>query len=238
MVSLKAAYEGLRPPWTLNGVDIPKQHQNLPKRLRRRHTVTEFKGDWEWHGAVWQLRTCYRNKNICHLCRAAKNSTNGTPYTMFGASFHRRSPAEFLMVSLPPRPCPLILLPGFDSQQIRYCSMHTLNLGVFQSLAAEGLLHMCENECLGAGADLTHQLCLTFLDFKRWQTREGISCSGREFSVKRLHVCNTDYPFLGYKAFNTRIVIAYLAASRTHCVITFSLILNTYSLDIFELCYL
>ena len=60
-------------------------------------------------------------------------------------------------------PCPLILLPGFHTDMIRLCSMHMLNLGMLQTMAAECILRLCENDVY-AGDTLDVQLQNSFHD--------------------------------------------------------------------------
>ena len=235
--SLQAAFYGRRPQ--ANPLDpclnIPKPHQGLKSTMQRRYAVTEWKGDWEWHAQLWELRTCWKNRELCHLCRASKTARSGVPFVLFGADkFIRRSHAEFVVQSLPASPCPLLLTPGFHPGQIRYCAMHVLALGVYQTLCAEAILWMAEHRAFSAYSDiqaehhafsafinihgarddhdqLEKQLRCAFQNFKTWLSVNKLSCSGRCFNSKRLHVSEVDFPWLGYKAFNCRIVLAWAA---------------------------
>ena len=214
MWSLQCAFFARRPQHgpcgTVEG--LPKAHRRLTDKLVRRFATTEYKGDWEWHVSLWDLQCNWKRNQLCHLCRAARRSTHGTCFSLFGHSFEPRSPAECVIIAMPSNPSPLILTPGWHHHMIRYCSMHVCNLGLFQSLVAEGLLWACYNGGF-EGDNLDAQLKAAYVSFKAWMTRTGAYCSGRLFTAKRLHVSSIDYAWLNYKAFNCRVALAWLAAT-------------------------
>ena len=221
MWSLQAAFYGRRPCSGPIGDESntpfrSKNNKTMGANLARKFATAEFKGDWEFHVQLWQLRTYWRMNKICHLCSAARRSVHGRPYSMFGSAWPRRTMVQTIMECLPDCPCPLILCPGWSPEIIRFCCMHVLALGIHQTLNAESLLWLAEHEvfCSEPSADLDMHLRGAFLAFKKWQTDESVSCSGRMFTSKRLHVSSTDYPWLGYKAFNGRVVLAWTAAAR------------------------
>ncbi|CAE7257643.1 unnamed protein product [Symbiodinium sp. CCMP2592] len=217
--SLQHAFAGRRPQAHPHDpcLQIPRLHQKLKPQLSRRYAVAEYKGDWEWHQRLWQMRTHWNAKQICHACRATRNSKGNDGqccFTLFGSNFPRRSFEECLLESMPDCPCPLVLCEGFHPAIIRFCAMHVLALGIYQTLTAEALLWLCEQRIFAPSAtDLDERLRAAFMHFKGWLRSNKLSCSGREFSSKRLHVSKIDYPFLGYKAFNTRIVLAWFEMS-------------------------
>ena len=95
--------------------------------------------------------------------------------------------------------------------------MHILNLGVLQNVCAEGILLMMEHAVFG-GLEIEEKLRLIYNDFGSYCKLQGISCSQRRFTAANLHypVNNkpaTDFPFLSAKAFNCRVVLAWLADS-------------------------
>ena len=212
MWSLQCAFQAMRPSLGPDGLQnsIPEKYRKKSGRLLYQFAVVQYKGDWEWHEQQWRLKTYWRTNELCHLCFAARRKKHGKVYTLFGHAFQRRSAANTLLQSMPASPCPLVLVVGWHPQLIRFCAMHALSLGVYQTLTAEALLWMCAHSVFGQGS-LDEQLLNGFLAFKAWASRLGLSCSGRPFSTKRLHVTNTDFPYLGYKAFNTRIVLAFVA---------------------------
>ncbi|CAE7673709.1 unnamed protein product [Symbiodinium microadriaticum] len=122
---------------------------------------------------------------------------------------------ECLLQVMPEAPCPLLLCEGWHPDTIKFCSMHVLALGVFQTLTAEAILWLCESRIFGSPQDdMDARLRSAFMGFKAWLRIQKISCSGRQFSCKSLHLSPADYPYLGYKAFNCRIVLAWCADAR------------------------
>ena len=215
MWSLKIAFDGYRPRVGPCGTTagIPLAHRKLRAKLSTKYACVEYKGDWEWHVFQWQFVTFWRAKEVCHLCRATRLANHGAPFTMFGHRWTRRSQSECVLRCMPERPCPLLLVPGWHQQLVRFCCMHVLNLGIYQGLCAEALLWMAQHGTFNAGADLDAQLREAFRAFKSWAKASHIYCSGRMFTSKRLHVSPVDYPYLGYKAHNCRIVLAFVAAA-------------------------
>ncbi|CAE7285823.1 unnamed protein product, partial [Symbiodinium sp. KB8] len=121
---------------------------------------------------------------------------------------------ECLLQVMPEAPCPLLLCEGWHPDTIKFCSMHVLALGVFQTLTAEAILWLCESRIFGSPQDdMDARLRSAFMGFKAWLRIQKISCSGRQFSCKSLHLSPADYPYLGYKAFNCRIVLAWFLMS-------------------------
>ena len=43
---------------------------------------------------------------------------------------------------------PLQSFPGFEVRQVRFCSMHTINLGILQALNGSSLPLLCSHGCL------------------------------------------------------------------------------------------
>ena len=217
--SLKLAFNARRPAHGPDGTheSIPRMYRKMAKKpLSHSFAVTEYKGDWEFHTSQWQLSKFWRSNELCHMCCATKGPQfAGLSFTLFGAAFQRRSVANSILQCMGASPNPLILLDGWHNVLLRFCSMHTLALGVYQTLCAEGLLWLTTNGCFGQG-DMDVRLRKAFETFKVWMKASRLSCSGRAFCTKRLHVSDVEFPFLSYKAFNCRIVLAFLAESRTH----------------------
>ena len=88
--------------------------------------------------------------------------------------------------------------------------MHILNLGVMQTTAAEGILWLTDH-CVHGGADIAKQLRRAHCAFKAWLQRNSVGCSQRCFTQASLHLNVPDFPFLSAKAYNCRVVLAWLA---------------------------
>ena len=104
----------------------------------------------------------------------------------------------------------------------RGCSMHILCLGTWQTCVAEGILHLCEGTFAGSDeVSVPEQLRWAFRSFKDWLKLSRLSCSQRMFTVTNMHINSTEFPCLNAKAFNCRILVAWLAALRSDAIILY-----------------
>ena len=212
--SLKCAFVGQRPQVGPDGLvsSIPVQHRSRRTAMVKQFSVTEYKGDWEWHVFLWDLQANWRRNQLCHQCVATRRPQHGICFINFGHNFTRRSAVDCLIRAMPEVPCPLVLVPGWHPGAMRFCAMHVCNLGIYQTLVAEGILWIATHNGFGAG-ELEDQLHAGYRAFKAWMSETGVYCSGRVFNAKRLHLSDIDYPWLGYKAYNCRVALAWVAAT-------------------------
>ena len=95
--------------------------------------------------------------------------------------------------------------------------MHTMQLGIYLMVNAEGLLTLAEMRVkCGEAASWEAALKSLFYDFKRWCSANRIRCSQRIRNVRSFHCGDnlshpTDYPWINCKAFNSRCLLAWLA---------------------------
>ena len=87
--------------------------------------------------------------------------------------------------------------------------MHVSNLGIWQTLVAEGILHLSEYDDEHASS-LETRFRRQFLSFRSWCRAQGISCSQRVFTATNMHL-HEHYVWLNAKAFNCRILVGWLA---------------------------
>ena len=171
--------------------------------------MVEYRGDWKYHLETWSLQRHWKRPKICIKCNAARLSSAGPVYTNFGFSWRRYSFNDIVCNGMGANPSPLILIPGFHSDIIRFCSMHTLNLGILQTMVAECILWLCENDVY-AGDTLDVQLQNSYNDFKAWCRRERVNCSQRRFKQSSFHLKADDYPWMNCKAYNCRCMLGWL----------------------------
>lgn len=96
--------------------------------------LCEYVGDWKWHGEAWCMKGMYyKCMDVCHQCLSVKRETPAFHGRRPWADFHLndgidlpRTLADFRRSSNNP----LSALPGFHPTQIKFCSMHGLNLGL------------------------------------------------------------------------------------------------------------
>ena len=177
--SLQSAFEGRRPSRGpgMSRASIPQRHRKFPRKLVRSFAVVEYKGEWEWHSFVWELSSAWNRQFICHMCRATRKEVHGTSFINFGVQFERRSAVDCVLNCMPASPSPLVLVPGWSPMCMRYCSMHVLNLGIYQTLVGEGILWIAEHGGFHAGS-LDERLRTAFTSFKKWMSATGVYCSG------------------------------------------------------------
>ena len=121
---------------------------------------------------------------------------------------------------------PISMLEDAFSLNRRWCAMHTLNLGIYPVALAEGLLVLTEcwiTKSLDAERNaedaLDQGLKEMFVRFKMWTRANRITCSMRQWKRATLHIkeCdNTVFPWMLVKAFNARVVLAWLSVPRMH----------------------
>ena len=168
----------------------------------------------------------WKTRFICFKCYAKKTLTvsagermaQGNLYTCFGSDFGARSTNDFICDVLPENPVPLILLHGFHVDWLKFCLMHTLHLGVYLVLVAEGLLFLAEKQVTDYGGSVVEALRSSYNKFRRWCRSSKIVCSTRAWRLHQFHLGPdpqhpTEHPWLNIKAYNARCVLAWLAES-------------------------
>ena len=95
--------------------------------------------------------------------------------------------------------------------------MHTCNLGLFTILNAEGLVMLAEHRATVWHCTFDEALRHLYQDFRSWTHMNRASCSHRLWRAKHLHIENHDgvstFPWLNAKAYNARVILAWLAAT-------------------------
>ena len=208
------AFQGRRPLCGPSGTssDLTRTERDLVNKkplLSKCFAVVEYRGDWKYHIETWGYTQHWKAPKVCAKCTAARTARAGPLFTDFGRDWPRRSSIEVIANLMGSSPCPFVLIPGFHNDIVRFCSMHTLNLGVLQTLVAEGLLWLRENDVFN-GNDLDDRLRCCYIDFKAWARREGVVCSQRRFRASSLHLSDVDFPWMNCKAYNCRCILAWL----------------------------
>ena len=103
--------------------------------------------------------------------------------------------------------------------------MHVLNLGLLHVILAEGLLLLAEDLQLRHGSLLENALDDLFNQFKVWCSAHKIQSSQRRWKIKNLHLHDAkgvlQFPLMLTKAFNGRVILAFLADSFNNLVVFF-----------------
>ena len=103
--------------------------------------------------------------------------------------------------------------------------MHVLNLGLLHVILAEGLLLLAEDLQLRHGSLLENALDDLFNQFKVWCSAHKIQSSQRRWKIKNLHLHDAkgvlQCPLMLTKAFNGRVILAFLADAFNNLVVFF-----------------
>lgn len=174
--------------------------------------IVDVVGDWQWicellHVPYWSADAmCWEccatqagHLQFCDFRREAPwRNTTRTSQDLFALQ-----PAH--------RQCPLLLIPGFSIDCVRWDTMHTVNLGVALWVVAGVLLHCARQEVFGQGT-LADRLKVAWGAFKRWSQGKRVHCQIKRFTPSSLSVAKGGAfaEFRG-KAYGTRVVVAWLA---------------------------
>lgn len=93
--------------------------------------------------------------------------------------------------------------------------MHTCNLGLYMVLNAEGILILSEHHSVQATCTLQESVSHQYDLFRSWCKQHKIQTSQRRWRLSQLHLTNSygvcQFPWLCHKAFNGRVILAWLA---------------------------
>ena len=107
-----------------------------------------------------------------------------------------------------------LLILTFHHYLRRHCTMHTLNLGIYLTVNAEGLLMLAALRVSQYHCNLDEALSHLYDDFRDWRTANRTTCSQRRWCSKQLHLESDGvrtFPWLHSKAFNARVILGWLA---------------------------
>ena len=111
------------------------------------------------------------------------------------------------------RPCflgPFAAAYGFDIENIKFCSLHTCNLGLRHSANGGCLKLLLDLGCFGDPADhISVPLAEAFDDFRMWCRQMKVSCSQRRFRVHHL-MKKANGAYLTAKGHNSRVITQWL----------------------------
>ena len=99
-----------------------------------RFKLCELRGDWKHHQQVWGLvKAAFTSNNICHVCQASRRDEavsmlQFTEEPRWASTV--RSHATFLNEIMGEPACSLIYIKGFHYGLIKWCAMHSVQLGV------------------------------------------------------------------------------------------------------------
>lgn len=103
--------------------------------------------------------------------------------------------------------------------------MHSLNLGLYLIIIAEGILMLARNR---PNLELAQSMKIDFMTFRSWCSENRVSCSQRCWTPKALHMTGKqeNYPWLKAKAYNARVILGWLAVSCFKIAVLYSVFLE------------
>lgn len=175
-------------------------------------SVVDYRGDWEHQTSFWSVQNWNNLDGMCFACRASWRGN--LVYTNFGSTApwqtQPRTTAEFMAANPPGIRNPLADLVDWRLEFIRFDETHANKLGISRWSIASSLLCLSDRLVFGDGP-LEQRLGVAWSQFKRWLLRHGLQCNARRFTKARLGLGAIQYCESSTKAWNSRIVISWLA---------------------------
>ena len=204
--SMNTMYSGTFPAKNLTGDDLrslgPNMSPNDPMYNGYKFRLVELRGDWKHHVHSFKLVNHWACNDLCHCCKASK--TNRLyPYIDFTRQpkwlSSIRTHAEFLAEQLNEPINSLIYTARFDYRFIRFCSVHTIQLGIAQ---------FCHGGCFFElfkvgwfpGDDKASKMRHAFIRFKEFIRKHKIECSQPPFKSYMYVTSGEEYCYFGSKA--------------------------------------
>ena len=204
--SMNTMYSGTFPAKNLTGDDLrslgPNMSPNDPMYNGYKFRLVELRGDWKHHVHSFKLVNHWACNDLCHCCKASK--TNRLyPYIDFTRQpqwlSSIRTHAEFLAEQLNEPINSLIYTARFDYRFIRFCSVHTIQLGIAQ---------FCHGGCFFElfkvgwfpGDDKASKMRHAFIRFKEFSRKHKIECSQPPFKSYMYVTSGEEYCYFGSKA--------------------------------------
>ena len=138
--SINLMYKGDYPTRSFENEELQPDGCYIPGRPmyecgghKIRFRLTEIRGDWKHHQQVWGLvKAAFTSNNVCHVCEASRTNASCSmlEFTRQPAFLQTtRSHRTFLTQIMGNHVCSLIFIRQFHYSMIRWCSMHSIQLG-------------------------------------------------------------------------------------------------------------
>ena len=175
-------------------------------------TIVDYRGDWQQQILFWRVPDFNGVDEMCWECDATLEGPR--QFSDFSdAAFAQRQPTTtnvFLQRHPMARANPFTLLPGWRIQFIKWDETHLVKLGVARLVVASALVRLVERRLFGP-PPLEDQLKRAWAAFREWACRNRIQHNVRKFTKARLGLNGAEYPESSTKAWNTRVLVAWLA---------------------------
>ena len=197
-------------PWPVGSARAARAGSSLANGMGA--CLVDFRGDWQFQAAFWNL-PAWNGLQMCWLCKASKYGQ--LAWDLFGPDAAWRSAPRTTASYFQERPNvnPMCLLPGWSLTHVRLDETHTVKLGIARwSVAA------CIIDFAGRGAwgdphmPLDGRLKHAWAAFQEWCGTVAVNCNARRFTKERLGIGRGKFAESASKAWNTRVLVAWLAS--------------------------
>ncbi|CAE7240393.1 ppk25 [Symbiodinium sp. CCMP2456] len=204
--SVNTMYSGTFPAKNLAGDDLrglgPNMMPNDPMYNGYKFRLVELRGDWKHHLHTFKLASHWSCNDVCHCCKASKTNML-YPYTDFVRQPRwlctMRTHAQFLAEQLNEPINSLCYTARFHYHLIRFCSVHTVQLGIAQFCHGGCLYELFQVQWF-RGDDKASKLRHAFICFKDFIRKHKIQCSQPPFKSYMYVTSGEEYCFFGSKA--------------------------------------
>lgn len=181
--------------------------------------LTEIRGDWEFHRDLWRTTASWNGNLTCFRCPCVAKGPEPLLYWNYGDSSewkHQEFGTEqFIARRLRTRNlCPLIKLRGFHPSILRWCTMHTLNLGLMFTANGGSLILLAEELQYFGPDTFGDQIDRAYQHFTSFCRSRKIQHSQPPFTRKMVKKKSGENLFTA-KAYNGRVILMWL----THCLL-------------------
>lgn len=138
-------------------------------------------------------------------CRALPQN-----WAAFDEQLQERTTAEYHRDHPPGTGNPIAMVPGWTLQMVRYDETHVLKLGLARLTIGSAMVDLVDQGRWGQPGDW-EQLKHAYADFRRWSRENGVHANVRRFTKSRLGVRTDQFPESATKAWNSRLLVKWLA---------------------------
>eukprot|EP00435_Cladocopium_sp_Y103_P071164 s317_g36.t2 len=217
--SLEAAFDGVNPQTGVGGKPLSENDQKRALRPLTRSgakfALTECRGDWEYHVDVWRPCASWKSDTVCFRCPALAKGEAGNLYWNHGDGCTWES-EEFGLESFVARRlkennlCPLLSLRMFTHPSLlRWCTMHTINLGLLFTANGGSLILLTEELLYFGPGEFSVQLEEAYKHFLDFCRTRHIPHTQPPFLRKMVKKKNGEI-LLTAKAYNGRIILMFM----------------------------
>ena len=195
--SMNCMYTGIAPTTGFDDQPLKRDALQTPGEPMYKGVgfrLTEIRGDWKAHQSIWGLmRAAFTSNNVCHVCEASRvnPSTSMLEFSRNpGWLATTRTHATFLSDLMNDDGCNLMYIRKFNFRMLRWCSMHSIQLGCGLFLNG-GCWYELQKVGWFPGTTAHEQCRSAYRSFKSWLKTNKVECTQPAFKPW-MFVCNAE----------------------------------------------